>query len=73
MEGERSAPDATLHPYAASVWAQRGLLRFLGAQREGGAGSLRLVILPRLLVSGRIFRCKHCVVYAQLGIKLGGW
>lgn len=41
-------------------------------RREGGAGSLWCVALARLPVSGRIFWCKHCVVYAQLGIKLGG-
>lgn len=29
------------------------------------------VILPGLLVFARIFWCKHCVMYAQLGIKLG--
>lgn len=32
---------------------------------------LSSVTPPWLLVFARIFRCKHCVMYAQLGIKLG--
>lgn len=39
--------------------------------REGSAGWLGCVIVPRLLVFGRIFLCKHCIMYAQLGSKLG--
>lgn len=42
----------------------------LRAHWRGEWGVFSCVILPLVFVFARTFWCKHCVVYAQLGIKL---